>query len=334
MCPGIGIGIRVGSSGQSGSSYWTQQSEVLFFAYDSTDILNKVVGGQILNQKSGATDYLTVTGVGLNARYRTPNTAPYKAADTDYAFWKTDATESTCDGNRLIGYDFTRTIVFYSNTAPYVIKAIMILSSTVPPGAKENKMITDFQLPIYWNGTLSDYGYLKENRPIPERYRWGTSYANIGGTGDRSTIIDVTKSSGLIVVADYFPVHPALIDGHLINDYATYCAFDHNANIVDQWINFDFKGGARKVINEIKFYTGTYLQGVWQLKGSNEESATPAVGSFANIGTTFTLGPGVIQIITAMSENNTGYRHYRIVAVSGSVNSNGMWWEFEFKISE
>jgi hypothetical protein len=52
----------------SWSSYWKAQSEVLFFAYDPVDILNKVVGGQLPNQKSGATDYLTVTGVGLNAR--------------------------------------------------------------------------------------------------------------------------------------------------------------------------------------------------------------------------------------------------------------------------
>ena len=84
-----------GDGGNSLSRYWTSLSKVVFFAYDSTSLLNKVSGGKIYNEKSGATDYLTVTGTGLNARYQTPNNATYKNADTDYVFWKTDASEST-----------------------------------------------------------------------------------------------------------------------------------------------------------------------------------------------------------------------------------------------
>jgi uncharacterized protein (TIGR02145 family) len=162
----IAIGNRIGkNSTSSWQSYWTQQSEVLFFAYDSTDILNKVVGGQLPNQKIGSLDYLTVTGSGLNARYRTPNTPTYKNADTDYCFWKPDASESICDGNRLIAYDFTRIIVKYLDVAPYTITVIMILSSTITPGStKEDKMYNDFDLSIWWNGTLNSYGVPKGNR--------------------------------------------------------------------------------------------------------------------------------------------------------------------------
>lgn len=148
----------------SASQYWAHQSEVLFFAWDNTDILNKVVGGQLPNQKVGATDYLTITGTGLDARYRTPNTTAYKNADNENCFWKTDGSESICDGNRLIAYDFSHIIVFYLNIAPYTIKGIMILSSTIATGAKQNKMRDDFNLSIWWSNVLSLHGAWKGNR--------------------------------------------------------------------------------------------------------------------------------------------------------------------------
>ena len=177
------------SSGQSCSSYWANQPEVLFFANDSVDILNKVVSTQLPNEKVGATDYLTVTGSGLNARYRTPNTTAYKNADTDYCFWKTDASERTCDGNRLIGYDFTRTIVKYLDISPYTIQAIMILSSNVDTA----KMRNDFHLSIWWDNILSAYGYLKGNRGIGQNI-W--SPYPIVVTSAISLITNATASSG------------------------------------------------------------------------------------------------------------------------------------------
>ena len=152
-----------GDGGNSLSRYWTSLSKVVFFAYDSTSLLNKVSGGKIYNEKSGATDYLTVTGTGLNARYQTPNNATYKNADTDYVFWKTDASESTCDGNRLIAYDLAHTLVYYSDTAPYVIKGIVILSSSLS-SAEIDRASRDFHLSMFWSGVENDNGYLKENR--------------------------------------------------------------------------------------------------------------------------------------------------------------------------
>jgi hypothetical protein len=149
---------------KSGSRYWTQQkiNELcLFFASDNIDILNKVVSTQLPNQVTGATDYLTVTGSGLNARYRTPDEDAYRTADSDNVFWKTDGTESICDGNRLIGYDFLRILIKYLDVAPYTIQWIAILK---PASVVTNQMRDAFHLSIWWDNVSSNYGRTKENR--------------------------------------------------------------------------------------------------------------------------------------------------------------------------
>lgn len=153
-------------------SNWTQQdinTNCLFFASHPTDLLSKVVATQLPNQVTGATDYLTVTGVGLDARYRTPDNATYRTADSDYVFWKTDASESICDGNRLIAYDFPRILVKYLDVSPYTILWIAILK---PGVTVTDKMYSAFHLPTFWSGVLNLAGYIKQNRPIAQQYVW------------------------------------------------------------------------------------------------------------------------------------------------------------------
>jgi len=149
--------------GGSGS-YLTQSiinASFQFYASDPTSILNKVVATHLPNQVTGAVDFLTVTGTGLNARYRTPDNATYRTADSDNVFWKTDASESTCDGNRLIGYDFPRILVKYLNVSPYTILWIAILK----PGVTVTDGMRDaFDLSMWWSNTLSFHGNIKGNR--------------------------------------------------------------------------------------------------------------------------------------------------------------------------
>lgn len=112
------------------------------------------------NKVTGATDYLTVAGSAGSETYQCPNTAPYIAADTDYIWFNTYATLRSVISAELIGYDFTRTIVKYANTAPYAIEAIMILSSDFDT----NKMRDDFDLSVWWSNVLSAHGNVKGNR--------------------------------------------------------------------------------------------------------------------------------------------------------------------------
>ena len=86
-----GIGVNaVGSSAFSWSSYWAHRSEVLFFGE-----ISKITGGRLYNQKSGATDYLTVGGSAGSYTCQCPNTAPCRSADTEYIWFNTDASQST-----------------------------------------------------------------------------------------------------------------------------------------------------------------------------------------------------------------------------------------------
>lgn len=167
------IGIAIGNYiGNQRVRYWTQakiNDSCLFYASHSSDLLSKVAATQLPNQVTGSSDYLTVTGSGLNARYRTPNTADYKTADSDNVFWKTDASESICDGNRLIGYDFPRILVKYLNVSPYTILAIAILK---PGVTVTNGMRDAFDLNIWWDNTYSFHGAQKQNKPLAGQYVW------------------------------------------------------------------------------------------------------------------------------------------------------------------
>jgi hypothetical protein len=171
------------------SQYWTQakiDATFLFFASDNTDILNKVAATHLPNQVTGSSDYLTVTGTGLNARYRTPDNATYRTADSDYVFWKSDASESTCDGNRLIAYDFPRILVKYLNVAPYTILWIAILK---PGVTVTNGMVQAFNLPVWWSGVSNfTYGSIKGNRLAQSVWVPEATYP--------ATLVDTAKTMG------------------------------------------------------------------------------------------------------------------------------------------
>lgn len=159
----IGIGklaVYRGGGDIPWSSYWSQQSEVLFFG-----LYSEISGGQMPNKVTGATDYLTVAGVAGSETYQCPNTADYIAADTDYIWFKTDTTQRTATTAELIGYDFPRTPVKYEDDSPYAIVAIMILKSgETITGTKLNKLFQDMWLHTLWDNNLNAYGHIKGNK--------------------------------------------------------------------------------------------------------------------------------------------------------------------------
>ena len=161
MFIGIGMGIPFQDNGINWSSYWETQSEVLFLG-----LYSEIAGGKMPNKVTGATDYLTVAGAAGSETYTVPNTLPYLNSDEDYIWFKVDDNSvRTVTTTELIGYDFRRTIVFYDDAAPNAIVAIMILrGGEVLSEAQEQRMRTDFHLSIWWDGTLSLYGNLKDNR--------------------------------------------------------------------------------------------------------------------------------------------------------------------------
>jgi len=93
-----------------------QLFEVLFFAETKN-----IADGKLYNQKTGATDYLTVGGSVGSYTFQCPNTAAYIAADTDYIWFRTTGAQRTVTEAELIGYDFVRSIIKYEDVSDYSI---------------------------------------------------------------------------------------------------------------------------------------------------------------------------------------------------------------------
>jgi hypothetical protein len=139
-----------------------------------------------------------------------------------------------------------------------------------------------------------------------------TSYANAGGTGNRTASITVTASG--------FVGTPST----LVNGVTTPPEGWFTAGMTAP-VQFDF--ATAKVIDEAKFYQDlSTTHGTWKWQGS------PDASSWTDIGGSFTLGGTSTQTITTLAGNTTGYRYYRIANVSGTASSASYALEFEFKI--
>src|SRR6185312_12020502 len=156
------------------------------------------------------------------------------------------------------------------------------------------------------------------------------SYANPGGTGDRTTSITVTAmgtaqgNSGDLITGgtlDHF------VNGNTADNVIFFNHVDFDDLEANQpwWIQFDF--GSPAVINAAKYYQQTSTdQGIWKWQGSNDASA------WTDIGSTFSLVTASTTTLTTLSANTTAYRYYRILAVSGSTSNGPFIYEFEFQI--
>ena len=183
------------------------------------------------NKVPGSSDYLTVAGVAGSETYQCPNTAAYKAADTDYIWFRTDATQRTTTTAELIGYDLQRTPVKYDDDAPYQIRAILILKtgetlSTI----KLDKLHQDLDLPLFWSGVANVNGVIKGNRGLAQQLwnPWAAEttalFARFTGAPNATTkalydklIVDL-KAGGVWAKRDVIVV---------------YCGFDEQASYLN-----------------------------------------------------------------------------------------------------
>lgn len=144
-----------------------------------------------------------------------------------------------------------------------------------------------------------------------------TSYANAGGTGDRTASITV---SGLTI--DEGTLNN-LVDGNFADGAGGSVSPDAGTTA----FKFDF--GSNKVIDEFKLYGNTTQSTGWtvQWAGSTDDASYSDIGS-----------PELLTITTAgtthaaLAGNQTAYRYYRATSSSGNPNSGHYWREFEFKI--
>lgn len=139
-----------------------------------------------------------------------------------------------------------------------------------------------------------------------------TSYSNPGGSGDRTTLINVTASSNTLSTTPN-----RLIDGKSQMDIYFY-----GYAVAGQYIQFDFFNP--KIISEITLSEGdTTTHGNWHWQGSNDAT------NWTTLKSNFVLGS------TPIVPDSVGlYRYYRLLGVSGN-SSNAPWiYEINFKIGD
>lgn len=146
-----------------------------------------------------------------------------------------------------------------------------------------------------------------------------TSYANAGGSGDRSASITVTStgfSSG---------INSNFVDGAISAGSGD---GRDTAGAATASVSITFDLGSAKVIDESKFYqSAANTHGTFKWRGSNDNS------TYTDIGSSFTLGGATTNTLTSLNGNQTAYRYYKLEGVSGTTSGSPWWEEFEFKIS-
>jgi hypothetical protein len=159
-----------------------------------------------------------------------------------------------------------------------------------------------------------------------------TTYAaSAYDSGDRTSDITATESSSQV-----FNGEPPnnLVDGGLSAN-STDGVMGQGANaIAGKWVNFEWE--TKQIITEMTFWnneTDTVVMGTWQWQGSNDGT------NYTNIGaewdwnnTSYTSDSGNYKkVYTELSANTTGYKHYRMLGVSGTVTNTSWWLELYFK---
>ena len=143
------------------------------------------------------------------------------------------------------------------------------------------------------------------------------SYANPGGTGNRTATITVTTT------VDFTGAVSLLIDGVT----AAVTSMWFNSGNSSREVKFTF--ATPRLITEAKWYQSAIAaHGDWQWQGSPDNSA------WTNIGSTFTLGTAATQTITTLSGNVTSYRYYRMLQTTGTASTSPYLYEIEFNIDD
>ena len=143
---------------------------------------------------------------------------------------------------------------------------------------------------------------------------YNTSYANIGGAGNRTSIITFSCNNGAGMTN-------AIVNGNTTEDVCYW----NSGNAVGKYMIFQF--ATSQNITEAKWYQGTSDEhGTWQWQGSNDGS------TYASIGDTFTFGGSSPQTQTSLNGNTLAYTYYRIIGISGTISSAPYLREMEFKI--
>lgn len=150
------------------------------------------------------------------------------------------------------------------------------------------------------------------------------SYANTGGTGNRTGFITVTSgitpSSGTINNS---------IDGATGLNGTDSIIFPNASWVGLSILRFDWGSGVKVLITEMRMVgqTAGFNSGTFKFRASDDASSWTDYGSAVTW-----LSDAGPNVYTELSTNVTGYRYYELYGVTGNSNNNVWCVEWEFKI--
>lgn len=157
-----------------------------------------------------------------------------------------------------------------------------------------------------------------------------TSYSYLGAATYNESQSTGNRTSLITIAYDNIWNYSGYPDTNMIDGNTGTTAYLSTTDIAGKYITFDF--GTAKVIQEARYtwYGGGAQSGTWKWQASNDNSNwTDVSASFVpNAG-----GNPQPTILGNMSANNTAYRYYRWIGVSGTGYNNGGAAEIEFKIA-
>lgn len=167
--PGIGKGLSPALKGSLLNCLKsTTKAKFLFLwtgKFDGDNLLSDLDSSVItVTNKDFATNYIPAIST---ATFAIPDNATYKTADEDLLWANSGGVVLEKTTSQLVEFDYTRTLIKYSNNSPYNIQAIGILKTGEALNATEiDEVHKYFKLWLYWSGVLNANGYIKGNRDI------------------------------------------------------------------------------------------------------------------------------------------------------------------------
>jgi hypothetical protein len=149
------------------------------------------------------------------------------------------------------------------------------------------------------------------------------SYANAGGTGNRTGVIAVTTTATL-----GNGTINNLVDGSQVANATDAVWWNQNQTLRE--VRFDFvMFGAPRCITEATWYQDIVgVSGTWKWQGANDPSF------WFDIGAEFTLGTPATQVMSTLAGNTNFYRYYRMLQTAGSTSQAAWLKEIEFAIDD
>lgn len=147
-----------------------------------------------------------------------------------------------------------------------------------------------------------------------------TSYANSGGTGDRTASITVTATAPIIAFAGTLN---NLVDGSMAADAAG-SASPTGLATAGQYLRFQF--ASKKYIDEIKvYYNIVPNNGSWKWQASNDASSWTDLATFT--------WDATLETVALTGMDFAGYLYYQMILTADHNLTNDWFQEVEFKIA-